>query len=196
MTPERVAAAVTWWVRCYTRHLPPDAAERRLGELESDLHEHIAQERAAGRPDAAIAREVATRALRGAPDDVLWRRHELQRTPAFEHGPMTRRAMGIIVAVVVVVLLLPAIGMVTRTGADWGVMDFVLAALLVGGAGVLLERVVRRPPGLLGISLLVAVGSAAMVLGELDDAPGLVGLGMLLVLLTIARGVWRPAPRV
>lgn len=195
MNPERVATAVRWWVRSYTRHLPAEAAERRLDELESDLHEHLAQERAAGRSDGAIAREIAARALRGVPDDVLWRRHELLQTPAPERRPMSRRAMGTIVAVVVIVLAFPAIGMITRTGVDWGVVDFVLAALLVGGAGVSSERLVRRPPGILGTSSLVAAGSTAMVLGEIDDAPGLVGLGMLLVLLTIARVVWRPVPR-
>lgn len=200
MSPERVAAAVRAWVRCYTRHLPPHAVERRTDELESDLHEHIGQERAAGRSDVAIASQIASRALRGLTDDVQWRRHELTHRPTStkEHRPMSRRAMATIAAITVAVMLVPALGMATRSGADWGVFDFVLAALLVGGAGVVVERLARRPPGLVGGALLVAASIAAMVLGEADDAPGLVGLGLLLLLLTfgsIAREYWRPSPR-
>ena len=48
MTPERMAALVAWWVRRYTRNLPAPIAERRIGEIDADLHDHIAHERAGG----------------------------------------------------------------------------------------------------------------------------------------------------
>jgi hypothetical protein len=195
VTPERVTAIVRSWVRTYTRHLPPHAAGRRIDELDSDLHEHVAQERAAGRSDAAIARQIASRALRGLPDDVLWRRHELlQQTPSTqEHRPMSRRAAATIVIATIAVLLVPAIAMATGSGADWGVLAFVLAALLVGATGVVVERLVRRPPELPGGAVLAAASLLAMVLGEVDDAPGLVGLGLLL--LSIGRVSTRSVPR-
>ncbi len=39
--------------------------------------------------------------------------------------------------------------------------------------------------------LVIALGIAAIVLGEADDSPGLQGLGGLLVLGTGGLGVWR-----
>jgi hypothetical protein len=37
--------------------------------------------------------------------------------------------------------------------------------------------------------LAVAIGGAAIVLGELDDAPGLVGFGCLLIAATVALAI-------
>ena len=34
MTPERMAVVVAWWVRRYTRHLPPPVSERRIDEID------------------------------------------------------------------------------------------------------------------------------------------------------------------
>ena len=55
MTPERMADLVARWVRRYTRHVPSPIAERRIDEIDADLHDHIAHERAEGRPDRRIA---------------------------------------------------------------------------------------------------------------------------------------------
>ena len=46
MTPERMAALVARWVRLYTRNVPPPIAERRIDEIDADLHDHVAHERA------------------------------------------------------------------------------------------------------------------------------------------------------
>ena len=35
MTPERMAKLVAWWVRCYTRDLPPPIAQRRINGKEA-----------------------------------------------------------------------------------------------------------------------------------------------------------------
>lgn len=43
----------------------------------------------------------------------------------------------------------------------------------------------------LAVVLAIAVGVAAIVLGEADDSPGLQGLGVLLILGTIAVSVRR-----
>jgi hypothetical protein len=58
MTPERVAGLVARWVRWYTRDLPAPIARRRVGELDADLHDHIAHARALGAGDGRIALSV------------------------------------------------------------------------------------------------------------------------------------------
>ena len=65
MTPERASRLVAWWVRRYTRDLPDPVAERRIEEIDADLHDHIAHERAAGTGDRRIAFGIASRMLRG-----------------------------------------------------------------------------------------------------------------------------------
>jgi hypothetical protein len=76
MTPrptERAARLVTAWVRCYTRHLPAAVAERRIGEISADLHDHIAHEQARGTSDRRIAMSVLSRMVRGLAADASWR---------------------------------------------------------------------------------------------------------------------------
>ena len=46
MRAERMAELVARWVRFYTRDLPTTIAERRVDEMNADLHDHIAHERA------------------------------------------------------------------------------------------------------------------------------------------------------
>ena len=48
MTPERMAGLVARWARLYTRDLPTPVAERRVTEIDADLHDHISHERAEG----------------------------------------------------------------------------------------------------------------------------------------------------
>lgn len=74
MTPERAAGLVARWVRFYTRNLPSSTARRRTGEIDADLHDHIAHERACGTGERRIALSVLSRAARGLAADVSWRR--------------------------------------------------------------------------------------------------------------------------
>ena len=83
-------------------------------------------------------------------------------------------------------LLVPLIGMLVSDGVDWGVFDFVLAAALLGGSGMLLEYAVRNPRNVVLRVAATAIGVAAILLGEADDAPGLVLFGCLLIIGTIA----------
>jgi hypothetical protein len=69
---------------------------------------------------------------------------------------------------------------------DWTLFDYLLAAALLTGAGVLLKAVARRPEGIAYTAGTVGLGVAAMVLGETDDAPGLVLFGLLLIGVTVA----------
>ena len=193
MTPERIAAVVSFWARLYTRRLPEQDARRRFEELRADLHDHIAHERAHGTGERRIAGSVAARMLRGMPADVSWR-HERTRRRQTQEDPMRptalpRRSVARVALVTVFLLLVPLTLMLAgEEGTDWGVFDFVLAGALIAGAGLLIELVVRSR----GIAAYAAaavagtLGVAAMVAGEADDAPGLVGLGLLLVLAMVA----------
>ena len=99
--------------------------------------------------------------------------------------PASRSALRIAV-VTALVLLVPLVLMQVGDGTDWGVFDFVFAGLLVAGSGVLLELAARKPRPVVYRAAAVAVGVAAVVLGEADDAPGLVLFGYLLIGGTVA----------
>lgn len=73
MTPERMAALVTRWVRFYVRDLPTPIAARRVHEIDADLHDHIAHERASGTSDRRIGLSILSRMVRGVAADVSWR---------------------------------------------------------------------------------------------------------------------------
>jgi hypothetical protein len=193
MTPERVTELVARWVRIYTRNLPAPVAERRIGEIDADLHDHLAHERAEGRADWRIGLGIAGRMLRGLPADASWRsqmiaRHPTRKEPMKPSTP-ARRSVLRVALVTALVLLVPLVGMLVSDGTDWGVFDFVFAGALLGGTGLLLELAARRPRNLAPRAAAAAIAVAAIVLGEADDAPGLVLFGCLLILGTIALAV-------
>jgi hypothetical protein len=186
MTPERVAGLVARWVRFYTRKLPPPVARRRIDEIDADIHDHIAHERASGVGDRRIALNVLSRMVRGLAADFSWRR----RMSTTGSRPAVRVAL-----VTAFILLLPLIAMQITDEVDWGVADFVLAGVLLGGSGLLLQQLAARRGGnAVHRVLATAIGVAAIVLGEADDAPGLMLFGGLLIVATVALAV-RAAPR-
>jgi hypothetical protein len=87
MTPERMAVVVARWVRLYTRRLPAPIACRRVDEIDADLRDHIAHERANGLGDPRIARDIASRMLRGLPAHVAWRGRRRRYSPMVPFGP-------------------------------------------------------------------------------------------------------------
>ena len=135
MTPERMAELVARWVRIYTRNLPAPIARRRIDEIEADLHDHIAHDRAHGTEDRRIALGIASRMVRGLAADAAWRGRMLARTSTpKEVTPMSKPAHRSAVRVALVtafVLLLPLVAMQFTDGVDWGVADFVLAGALL-----------------------------------------------------------------
>jgi hypothetical protein len=184
VTPERIAELVSRWARFYTRSLPPAIAERRTDEIDADLHDHIAHERADGATDRRIALSIAARMLRGLAADLSWRRQTkkgMQRRKT-AYRPAVRVAL-----VTVFILMLPLVGMQFTDEVDWGVADFVLAGALLGGAGLLLQQLAaRKAAGIAYPAVATALGVAAIVLGEADDAPGLMLFGGLLIVATVA----------
>ena len=183
MTPERIAELVARWVRFYTRDLPTPIAQRRIDEIDADLHDHIAHDRSHGTSDRRIALSIGARMVRGMPADASWRGRLIP------HSSTRKEAMKRVAVVTTVILLLPLVAMQFTDDVDWGVFDFVFAGALLGGTGALLELAVRKPRSIVYRVAAAAVGVAAIVLGEADDAPGLVLFGCLLVAGTVALAV-------
>ena len=198
MTPERAASLVSRWVRLYTRDLPAQVAERRIGEIDADMHDHIAHERAQGAGDRGIALGVAARMLRGMAADASWRGRNIARSTRKDAStmdkPASRSALRVGLATALVVLL-PLAGSLVSDDWNWGVADFVLAAALVAGTGMLLELAARKPGSVVFRLAAAAVAVAAIVLGEADDAPGLVLFGFLLIAGTVALTIRRSPAR-
>jgi hypothetical protein len=185
MTPERMAELVARWVRFYTRNLPSPIAQRRIDEIDADLHDHIAHERAHGTKDRHIAFSIVSRMVRGLVADASWRQAIAVSSTRKEVMKMGKPAVrvGLVTAFI---LLLPLVAMQMTDEVDWGLADFVAAGVLLGGAGLLLELAVKKPGNLVYRVAAAAIGVAAIVFGEADDAPGLMLFGGLLIVGTVA----------
>lgn len=190
MTPERMAALVARWVRYYTRNLPPPIARRRIDEIDADLHDHVAHERAHGTDDRRIALSIAARMARGLAADASWRSLMIAHasTPK-EAMKISKRSAGRVALATAFILLLPLVAMQITDEVAWGVADFVLAGVLLAGTGLLLELAARKPRNIAYRAAATAIGVAAIALGEADDAPGLVLFGGLLIIGTVALAV-------
>jgi drug/metabolite transporter (DMT)-like permease len=177
-----MAELVARWVRFYTRNLPAPIAQRRIDEIDADLYDHIAHERAHGTTDRGIALSIAARMLRGLAADVSWRRRKMSNSA---NRPVVRVALA-----TAFILLLPLVAMQFTDEVDWGLADFILAGVLLGGTGLLLHALAARKAGNLAYQVVAtAIGVAAIVLGEADDAPGLMLFGGLLIVATVALAV-------
>jgi len=198
MTPERMAELVALWVRFYTRELPAPIAKRRVDEIDADLHDHIAHERASGISDRRIARGIASRMVRGLAADLAWRGRQAKvaaHLPTVEETMKTSKTLyrsAIRVALgVALILSLPLFAMLFTKEVVWSLADFVLAGILLTVVGVALELAVKKAGNLPAAIGIAAVGIAAAILGKADDAPGLVLLGILLIASACAMAVRR-----
>jgi hypothetical protein len=70
----------------------------------------------------------------------------------------------------------------------WSVGDFVAVGVFVTVIGVAIETAVRRAGNLAAAAGIAALGVAAAIFGEADDAPGLVLLGLVLIASACAMG--------
>lgn len=193
MSPERMARLVATWVRFYTRGLPPEVAQRRVEELDADVHDHIEHGRSLRTSGGRIVLGVAARMLRGMAADAAWRRGTIARDPTrarrSKMNRLLRRPVVVVALVTAFVLMANLLAMLLTNEVNWGVFDFVFAAAVLGGSGLLLARAVGQRNTAISRGGAVAVGVAAIVLGEADDAPGLVGFGCLLILGMVALGI-------
>jgi hypothetical protein len=196
VTPERMAELVAHWVRFYTRDLPAPVAQRRVDEIDTDLHDHIAHERADGISDRRIARGIASRVVRGLAADAAWRGRQAKvaahpstpentvKTSKTFYRSAVRVALG-----VAFILSLPLVAMLITDDVVWSLADFAVAGVLLTAIGVALELAVRKAGNLATALGIAAVGVAAAMFGEADDAPGLVLLGILLIVSACGLGV-------
>ena len=92
------------------------------------------------------------------------------------------------------ILLLPPVRSDERW-SGWSPADFVLAAALLEGTGLLLELAAKKPRFIAYRAAAGALGIAAIAFGEADDAPGLVLFGFLLIIGTVALTVRTAASR-
>ena len=196
MTPERMAELVARWVRFYTRDLPAPIAQRRVDEIDADLHDHIAHERANGISERRIARGIASRMVRGLAADAAWRgrqakiaarpstREETMKVSKAVYRSAVRVALG-----VAAILSVPLVVTLTSDGEAWSVGDFVAAGVFLTAIGVVIELAMKRVGNLAAALGIAAVGVLAAVFGEADDAPGLVLLGLVLIVSACVLGV-------
>jgi hypothetical protein len=184
MTAERMAKLVARWVRFYTRELPTPIAQRRINEIDADLHDHIATERAHGTSDRRIALSILSRMIRGLAADASWRGQHAKETAAY------RPAVRIVLAAAFI-LLLPLLAMQMTDEVVWDLADFAVAGALLVGTGLMYELAVRKPGNTayraaVGVALatafiLVWLVGAVGVIGEDGDPADLMYGGVLAV---------------
>src|SRR5688500_4968511 len=94
-----------------------------------------------------------------------------------------------VAAGVVLVLSVPLVAMLFTDEVVWSLADFVVAGVLLAVIGVAVELAVRKAGNLATALGIAALGVAAAMFGETDDAPGLVVLGILLIVSASVLGV-------
>lgn len=168
-----------WWVRLYTKGLPPEMRDARRAEIESDLWEQGEDSTASGSKPDETALQVFVRLLLGTPADLSWRLEAGARSGAAKGTTILRRSKsmgatmlqkGLLGLTVLLAALYIAGGLGFTVGyvsgsLDWeaeawevmllGVVPFAAAAMVVGGL-----LIGKRSPWL-GTSL-VAIGAVAM----------------------------------
>ena len=196
MTPERAAGLAALWVRLYTRRLPAHVAERRIGEIDADLHDHISHEREQGTTDGRIARTVLSRMLRGLPADAAWRGHQIGCRTAYRSGFGLALFSGFFLFWIV-----GAVGLIGESGDG---MDRLYAGVLavgIVGAVVARFRAAGMARALLAMAVVQAgVAVAALIAGKHEDPVTsifeLLGLNaMFIALFTGAALLFRHAAR-
>jgi hypothetical protein len=199
VTPERMAKLVARWVRFYTRDLPAPIARRRTDEIDADLHDQVAHQRARGTGDRRIALSILSRMLRGLAADASWRGQHAGAIAAHPSSPegakrkprtALRSAVGVLLATAAI-LLVPLVAMLVTDGVAWGPADFAVAGVLLAGTGLMHQAVARKAGSatykvaagvaLAAALLLVWASLAVGVLGEEGDRADLMYGGVLAV---------------
>ena len=90
---------------------------------------------------------------------------------------------------VALILSLPLVAMQFTDEVVWTLGDFVVGGVLLAVIGIALELALKRAGGLATAVGTAALGVLAALWGLGGDAPGLVLLGLLLVLSACALGV-------
>jgi hypothetical protein len=104
------------------------------------------------------------------------------------------RAVVRVVLGVALILSLPLVAMQFTEDVAWSLGDFFVAGVLLATIGVALELAARKAGNLAAAIGIATLGVAAAVLGQADDAPGLVLLGIVLIVSACALGARRAQP--
>jgi hypothetical protein len=183
MTPERIAELVARWVRFYTRDLPAPIAQRRVDEIDADLHDHIAHERAGGISDWRIALGIVSRMVRGLVADAAWRGRHAKATvhpsnseDAMKTSKTAYRSAVRVVLAAAFILLLPLLAMQITDEVVWGLADFAVAGALLVGTGLTLELATRKARNSAYRSAVGVALAAAFILLWLMGAVGIIGV--------------------
>jgi hypothetical protein len=184
-TVDRAVALVSWWVAAYSRHLPAEVAERRQGELASDLWEQRALGRAVGAPASAVALSVLRRMTAGMPADLRWRQRQLAATrgrPLRARGRPVLRNLArtwwlVLAGLVGIVEVAFGIGIPLTEGASF---DTVGGGALVATAGMLvLGGIAQRRRSRVAGDIMIAVGALPTVPFFWMILPPLAGLTVI-----------------
>ena len=204
MTPERIANLVARWVRFYTRGLASPIGQRRINEIDADLHDQIAHERGHGTSDPRIAISILWRMVRGLAADVSWRdQHARRREDSMNTRNTVFRSVIRVALVAALILSLPFLAMQFRVavpdpgsgettdGVNWTVFDFVFAGVMLVGTGLLLELAARKAPNtayraavtlaLAAAFFLIWATGAVGIIGSEDNDANLMYLGVLAI---------------
>jgi hypothetical protein len=178
VTPERASRLVERWVRLYTRQLPTAIAERRLEEIEADVHDHTAHERALRTSDRRIGLSILSRMARGIPADLSWRRHVRPVEGDFVKPFVTVLAAALVVAAIALVLDSPALVLLSIAMIAVDILGVFALGLRTAQRGDFVKPFVAIVAAALFVA---AIGVTAIVFGERGDAPGLVLLGIVMI---------------
>ena len=194
----RAQRVVGRWVRLYTRDLPEEIAQRRVEEVEADLHDHLLHERARGTGEGRLALALLSRMVRGLAADVSWRDHQVRanldhpatRAAAVRTGRRAYRS-GLGLALFGVLFLYWIIGALGLIGTDGDRADMMyLAVFGIGILGALAARL--RARGMARVLAAMALAQAviaviAVVEGRHENPvtslPELLGLNAMFVAL-------------
>ena len=99
-----------------------------------------------------------------------------------------RSAVRVVIGVALI-LSVPFVAALVADDFAWSLWDFVAAGVFLAAIGVVIELAVKRVGNLTLAIGIAVVGVLAGVAGEADDAPGLVLLGIVLIVSACALGV-------
>ena len=201
----RSTVAALRWCRFYTRGLDPHFATERAEEIASDLFEHTRWAEEREQAPRRTARQIASRTVRGAGADLLWRRarlHEGSAEVLFDArvGSLStalRAVVFVLVLASVVVGGWASIRLVTESPVPFATTAPVFAATAVAALALLLllHHRTRRAGAVLGavaVSVLPTVAVDALWYVS-ATVPVLVSsvpsLDLLLLLLGNAQGL-------
>jgi hypothetical protein len=183
---DRTAALVVWWVATYSRHLPAEVAERRRGELASDLWEQRAWGRAVGAPAPAVALSILRRMTAGMPADLRWRQRQLAATrgrPLGARGQPVLRTLArnwwlMLAGLVGTFEVAFGVAIPIEEGANF---DTVGGGALIATAGLLMlgGLAVRRRRSRVAGDMMIAVGALPMLPWVWMILPPLAGLTVI-----------------